>query len=132
MDASLRWHDEVGERSLQPSVTVIPAKAGIQWTGSTLPMQPVVYMLCKHRHGALYTGVTSDLARRVWEHRTGAVEGFTRRYGLKVLVWYEPYETMEQANVGEKQIKAWKRDWKIKLIERMNPTWRDLYEDLNC
>lgn len=85
-----------------------------------------------HRQQAsLYTGVTSDLARRVWEHRTGAVAGFTRRYGLKFLVWYEPHETMETAIIREKQIKAWKRDWKIRLIERMNPTWRDLYEDLN-
>jgi putative endonuclease len=67
----------------------------------------------------------------VWEHRTGAIKGFTMRYGLKVLVWYEPHGTMEEAIVREKQIKAWKRDWKIKLIERMNPTWRDLYDDLN-
>ena len=94
-------------------------------------MRPVVYIVSKHRHGALYTGVTSDLARRVWEHRTGAVAGFTKRYGLKVLVWYEPHGTMEGAIRREKQIKAWKRDWKIRLIERMNPTWRDLYEDLN-
>ncbi len=94
-------------------------------------MHPAVYMLCNHRHGTLYTGVTSDLARRVWEHRTGALEGFSKRYGLKVLVWYEPHGTMEEAISREKHIKAWRRDWKIRLIKRMNPTWRDLYEDLN-
>jgi putative endonuclease len=88
-------------------------------------------MLCKHRHGELYTGVTSNLARRLWEHRTGAVAGFTKRYGLKILVWYEPHGTMEAAITREKHIKAWQRDWKVRLIERMNPTWRDLYEDLN-
>jgi putative endonuclease len=88
-------------------------------------------MVSNHRHGALYAGVTSDLARRVREHRTGAVAGFTKRYGLKFLVWYEPHETMETAILREKQIKARNRDWKIRHIERMNPTWRDLYEDLN-
>ena len=94
-------------------------------------MRPAVYILSNRRHGALYTGVTSDLARRVWEHRTGAVEGFTRRYGLKVLVWYEVHGTMEEAIEREKHIKAWRRDWKIRMIERTNPTWRDLYDDLN-
>ena len=93
--------------------------------------QPVVYIVSDRRHGTLYTGVTSDLARRIWEHRTGTVEGFTKRYGLKLLVWYEPHATIEAAIVREKQIKAWKRAWKVKLIERMNATWRDLYEDLN-
>ena len=94
-------------------------------------MQPAVYIVCDRRHGTLYTGVTSDLARRIWAHRTGIAEGFTKRYGLKLLVWYEPHATMEGAILREKRIKAWKRGWKIKLIERMNPTWRDLYEDLN-
>jgi predicted GIY-YIG superfamily endonuclease len=67
----------------------------------------------------------------VWAHRSGTAEGFTKRYGLKLLVWYETHATMEQAITREKQIKAWKRAWKVKLIERMNPTWADLYEDLN-
>ena len=94
-------------------------------------MQPAVYIVCDRRHGTLYTGVTSDLARRIWAHRSGIAEGFTRRYGLKLLVWYEAHATMEDAITREKRIKAWKRAWKITLIERMNPTWRDLYEDLN-
>ena len=83
-------------------------------------MQPAVYIVCDKRHGTLYTGVTSHLARRGWEHRTGALAGFTRRYGLKLLVWYEVYPTMEDAIMRENRIKAWKRGWKIKLIERMN------------
>ena len=94
-------------------------------------MRPAEYIVCDRRHGTLYTGVTSDLARRIWEHRRGTVEGFTRRYGLKLLAWYEVNETMEAAITREKHIKAWKRSWKVKLIERTNPTWRDLYEDLN-
>ena len=94
-------------------------------------MQPAVYIVCDKRHGTLYTGVTSDLARRIWAHRSGTAEGFTKRYGLKLLVWYERHATMEGAITREKQIKAWRRAWKVKLIERMNPTWRDLYEDLN-
>lgn len=75
--------------------------------------------------------MTACLSRRIFEHRTGAVEGFTKRYGLTILVWYEVHPTMESAILREKQIKAWKRDWKIRLIEKMNPTWRDLYLDLN-
>jgi putative endonuclease len=94
-------------------------------------MQPAVYIVCDRRHGTLYAGVTSDLARRIWAHCSGTAEGFTKRYGLKLLVWYETHATMEQAITREKQIKAWKRAWKVKLIERMNPTWADLYEDLN-
>jgi putative endonuclease len=94
-------------------------------------MKPAVYIVCDSRHGTLYTGVTSDLAQRIWAHRSGIAEGFTKRYGLKLLVWYEVQTTMESAITREKQIKAWKRGWKIKLIERMNPTWSDLYEDLN-
>ena len=94
-------------------------------------MKPAVYIVCDRRHGTLYTGVTSYLARRIWAHRSGIAEGFTKRYGLKLLVWYEVHTTMESAIVREKRIKAWKRSWKVTLIERMNPTWRDLYEDLN-
>ena len=94
-------------------------------------MQPCVYIMTNHRYGTLYIGVTSSLARRAWEHREELVEGFTKRYGLKQLVWYELHEVMEGAIVREKQLKAWQRSWKIKLIERMNPTWQDLYRTLN-
>jgi putative endonuclease len=83
------------------------------------------------RHGTLYAGVSADLSRRSWEHREGLYPGFTKRYGLKLLVWYEYHDRMEEAIAREKQIKSWKRAWKIELIEKLNPTWRDLYEELN-
>lgn len=94
-------------------------------------MQPCVYIVSNHRNGTLYVGVTSNLARRVYEHREGLVDGFTRRYSLKRLVWYEQHETMEAAITREKQMKAWQRAWKIREIEGFNPTWEDLYETLN-
>ena len=89
-----------------------------------------VYILCSKRNGTLYVGVTNDLARRVHEHRTGAVPGFTRRYDVTRLVWYEDYGEVTEAIAREKSLKRWKRAWKLALIERMNPEWRDLYEDL--
>jgi putative endonuclease len=82
------------------------------------------------RNGTLYVGVTSDLARRVSEHRSGAVDGFTRDYGIRTLVFAEFHETVEDANVREKRIKKWRRAWKLKPIEQHNPQWRDLYDDL--
>ena len=91
---------------------------------------PCVYMLASKRNGTLYVGVTSNLPQRVWQHKNDLVEGFTRRYGVHALVWYEVHETMENAIVREKTIKEWKRQWKIDLIEAMNPEWRDLYEDI--
>jgi putative endonuclease len=92
--------------------------------------QPCVYILCSRRYGTLYTGVTSDLARRAWEHREGLIEGFTKRYGVKLLVHVEFHATMIAAITREKQIKEWQRAWKLELIEASNPEWRDLYEDL--
>ena len=89
--------------------------------------RPCVYILASRRHGTLYIGVTSDLARRVFEHKTGAVEGFTKRYGVHLLVYAEFHETMPAAILREKQLKAWKRTWKLRLIEEGNPDWRDLY-----
>ena len=92
--------------------------------------QPCVYLLTNKRNGTLYTGVTSNLVKRVWEHKQHAVGGFTKRYGVSHLVWYEAHETMESAIRREKAIKNWKRAWKIKAIESLNPQWRDLYDDL--
>ena len=91
--------------------------------------QPCVYILAKASHSTLYTGVTSDLPARVWQHRNGLVRGFTQRYGIKRLVWFEPHETMESAILHEKRIKRWSRAWKYNLIHAENPTWRDLAED---
>jgi putative endonuclease len=91
---------------------------------------PAIYIMASARNGTLYTGVTSDLPRRVFLHREGAVPGFTARYGCKLLVWFECHETMADAIAREKQIKGGSRNRKLALIEAMNPTWRDLYDDL--
>src|SRR5262249_14797550 len=90
------------------------------------------YILPSRRNGTLYIGMTDDLVRRVWEHRIGAVPGFTRKYGVKMLVWYEQHETRETAFQRERQIKKWNRAWKLQLIEQFNPTWKDLGVDLSA
>jgi putative endonuclease len=87
---------------------------------------PCVYILTNTRNGTLYIGVTSDLPSRVWQHKNHQAAGFTSRYRLETLVWYEVHDTMESAIRREKAIKEWKRAWKIKLIEDQNPYWRDL------
>ena len=92
--------------------------------------QPCVYILASKRNGTLYVGVTADLLKRVWEHKNDVVEGFTRRYGVHALVWLELHESMESAIAREKAIKEWQRAWKLELIEKANPEWRDLYFDL--
>jgi len=90
-------------------------------------MQPYVYILTSQRNGTLYIGVTSDLVKRVWEHQSDVAEGFTKQYQVHTLVWYEIHENMEGAIIREKQLKEWKRQWKIELIEKSNPYWNDLY-----
>ena len=92
--------------------------------------QPCVYLLASRRNGTLYVGVTSDLIKRVWEHKSEVVEGFTKRYGVHKLAWYEVHESMESAIAREKAIKAWNREWKRQLIEKANPKWEDLYDML--
>jgi predicted GIY-YIG superfamily endonuclease len=89
-----------------------------------------VYIVASKRNGTLYTGVTSNLVQRVWQHRNGVADGFTKRYGCKLLVWYQPADTMEAAILREKQIKAGSRADKLALIEGMNPAWRDLFDDI--
>src|SRR5438270_9190182 len=91
---------------------------------------PCVYILASKRNGTLYVGVTSDATRRIAEHRAGTVEGFTKRYGVHRLVYAEFHETMLDAIQREKQIKKWRRDWKLDLIERANPDWRDLSAEI--
>jgi putative endonuclease len=93
-------------------------------------MQPCVYILANRRNGTLYVGVTSDLRRRVSEHKADAVEGFTRRYGIHTLVYAEFSTTMAEAISREKRIKSWRRGWKITLIEQLNPAWRDLSDEI--
>ena len=89
--------------------------------------QPTVYILASRKNGTIYVGVTSDLVKRIWEHRNDLVEGFTKRYGVHQLVWYETHETMDSAIQREKRLKEWKRTWKVQLIEKRNPNWEDLY-----
>ena len=89
-----------------------------------------VYILASDKNGTLYVGVTSDLVKRIWEHKNDFVEGFTKRYGVHALVWYEEHQSIGDAIQREKNIKRWLREWKLDLIEEFNPTWRDLYEDI--
>ncbi len=89
-----------------------------------------VYLLSNRRNGILYTGVTSDLVRRTWQHRNKVQAGFTDEHGIRYLVWYEVHTDIVSAIAREKLIKRWHRRWKIRLIEKMNPYWRDLFEDI--
>ena len=92
-----------------------------------MDMQPAVYILASKRNGTLCISVTSDLVKRIWEHKEKQVEGFTKRYGVHRLVWYELHDSMESAILREKSLKKWKRVWKLDLIEKDNPDWEDLY-----
>ena len=92
--------------------------------------QPCVYILSSRKNGTLYTGITSNLMQRVYQHKSDLVEGFSKKYGVHALVYYELHENMETAITCEKQIKKWKRQWKIELIEKSNPEWVDLYDEL--
>jgi len=94
-------------------------------------MNYCVYIMASQRNGTLYVGVTNDIARRVHEHRTGAADGFTKRYNVKQLVWYETHGDVQAAIAREKSIKRWPRRYKLNVIEAMNPGWNDLYEALN-
>ena len=89
-----------------------------------------VYILANRKDGTLYVGVTSVLVQRVYQHKVGAVDGFTKRYGIDRLVYFEPFGDIQLAIAREKQIKTWKRSWKIELIEKNNPDWTDLYPEI--
>jgi putative endonuclease len=93
--------------------------------------QPAVYILASKRNGTLYIGVTSDLHQRIWQHKQGQTEGFTKQYNVHLLVYYELFSTMPQAIAREKQLKKWERAWKIRLIEERNPGWKDLWKGIN-
>ena len=105
-----------------------PAKAGAQLGDASVDEQFYVYIMASKRNGTIYIGSTNDLVRRTWEHREGVVEGFTKQYGCHLLVWYEAQGDLESARVREVRMKAWKRAWKIREIEGLNPDWEDLYE----
>ena len=89
-----------------------------------------VYIMASQRNGTIYLGVTSNLPKRVYEHREGLVDGFTKKHGCKLLVWYESYDDIQEARATELRMKSWNRQWKLKRIERMNPDWRDLWDDI--
>ena len=89
-----------------------------------------VYIMANRKNGTIYTGVTSDLVGRAYQHREGLAHGFTRRFGCKLLVWFEAHDDLQNARRRELQIKEWKRNWKIRLIEESNPDWNDLYPSL--
>lgn len=91
--------------------------------------QPAVYVLASKRNGTLYIGVTSNLCNRIAEHKHGAIAGFTQKYNVKMLVWFQYFESMEQAIMQEKRMKEWRRKWKLELIETSNPNWRDLFAE---
>lgn len=93
--------------------------------------QFAVYILTNRPKGVLYTGVTSDLVSRIWQHREGVVEGFTTRYDVKKLVWFERHQDAEAAILREKRIKRWRRDWKLDLVETSNPGWTDLWYEIS-
>ena len=89
-----------------------------------------VYILASKRNGTLYTGITSDLVKRVWQHKNNSLSGFTKKYNVKILVYYEICNDAESAITREKRIKKWRRAWKLKLIEEKNPHWQDLYDEI--
>ena len=90
---------------------------------------PCVYILTSKPNGTLYIGVTSNLVQRVWQHKNDLIEGFSKRYSVHMLVWYEAHESMKSAIMREKMLKRWKRAWKIRLIQEANPKWADLYDE---
>jgi len=92
--------------------------------------EPFVYILASRRNGTLYIGVTSNLVQRAWQHKTGQMKGFTKDYGVHDLVYYEPHTSMESAIRREKQLKKWNRIWKLRIIEQLNPEWKDLWENI--
>ena len=94
------------------------------------PRVPCVYMMASRSGGAIYVGETSDLVQRVWQHKSGFVDGHTKQYNIKNLVWYEVHDTMVSAITREKVLKRWKQAWKLRLIAEINPTWRDLYAEV--
>lgn len=112
-------------------IFVIPAKAGTPLMDYQMrdTFDPCAYLLASHRNGTLYAGVTSNLIQRLYQHREGLIAGFTSDYGIHRLVWFEQHTAMAHAITREKRIKKWNRAWKIALIERANPDWRDLAVD---
>lgn len=117
-------------RWIGSNIFVIPALGGDPARSMTQEKKFYVYILAKARNSTFYVGVTSDLVKRVWEHKNEQADGFTKQYGIKTLVYYEIHETAESAILREKRLKKWERTWKMRIIEEMNPDWQDLYETI--
>ncbi|MEQ1523315.1 MAG: GIY-YIG nuclease family protein [Aestuariivirga sp.] len=117
-----------GSSATLPKFRPLP---GVTDKGTSLHEQknPAVYILASRRNGTLYIGVTSDLCNRIAQHRDGTISGFTKTYDVKILVWFQDFNSMEEAIKREKQLKEWKRIWKIELIEKSNPDWHDLFPE---
>ena len=125
----------IGHSGLDPeSIVIAKHQQNTVWKiriqATSVNKQPAVYILASKRNGTLYIGVTSDLVKRIWKHKNKMVEGFTKRYNVHRLVWYELHESMESAITQEKRLKNWKRKWKLELIESINPKWLDLYHNI--
>ncbi len=112
-------------------MTALNVSLTARWKPCCMPKSFFVYMMANRPNGTLYIGVTSDLVKRVYQHRNGAGSAFTARYNVKRLVWYEPADTAEAAIIREKRLKKWNRAWKIHLIEAANPEWRDLWLEIS-
>ncbi len=106
-----------------------PRREGIR-INDKMGKSPCVYVLSSQQNGTLYTSVTGDLIKRIWEHKNHLVEGFSKKYGTDILVYFEMHVTMEVAIMREKQIKKWNRKWKLRLIEKHNPEWNDLFDEI--
>ncbi len=111
-------------------LAVIPAKAGIQ-KEIIVDKHFYVYILASKRNGTLYIGVTSNIVQRVWQHKNNMVKGFTKKYSVKTLVYYEAHANADSAITREKQLKKWRRELKLRLIEERNPHWNDLYNEIS-
>ena len=118
------------QHSLTHSVSASHYDARVRTQSIWMTMQAFVYMLASQRNGTLYTGVTSDLIARVEQHKQGLIPGFTNKYHVHRLVYYEKHADIREAIAAEKKLKRWKRSWKIRLTEKINPQWRDLYDDI--
>ncbi len=112
------------------STILYPAAVGSSQVRLRKTMSFWVYIMASGKNGTLYVGATDDLVRRSWEHRAGVVPGFTQKYGVKALVWFEEHATRESTLLRERQMKKWKRAWRCRLIERANPAWRDLAAEI--
>ena len=123
------------KRSDRPAPVCLRPGSGTQFskhkrTAFEVSKQYYVYLITNERYGTLYVGVTNDLVRRIYEHREGVVQGFSKQHGLSRLVWFEAHDDVLAAIGREKAIKRWRRDWKMNLIQAMNPKWDDLYESI--